>query len=99
MIKPGELDSVENVNLDELEKKIDESIHRFHGWYPWEQAIIDGEYSVEVRNAIGQRYKDNGWNFVYHRTTSENGEKAGLTSFIFSTTEIDENHTKNMHKV
>lgn len=44
MIAPKELEE-RNMKLDELEKK---------------KAIIDGEYPVNARNAIGQKYKEAG---------------------------------------
>lgn len=92
MITPKELEKCD-MKLDELEKKIDRSIKNFHGWYKWEEAVIDGEYSVNVRNAIGQKYKDAGWKYVYHRTSSEHGERYGLTHFIFSTEKLDDKYT------
>lgn len=76
--------------LDELEKKIDSSIKNYHGWNKWEEAIIDGEYPVNARNAIGQKYKEAGWNYVYHITSSEHGDRPGLTRFIFSTEKPDD---------
>lgn len=86
MIKPNDLKNmeIENTNFEELEEKIDNSIKNFHCWFPWEEAIIEGEYSFEIRNIIAKKYKENGWDFVYHQTSSENGERAGLTCFRFS---------------
>lgn len=89
MITPKELENY-NVNLEKIEDEIDESIKRFHGWCKWEEAIIDNEYPVSVRNAIGQKYKDAGWKYVYHITSSEHGERPGLTRFIFSTEKLDD---------
>ena len=89
MITPKELEE-RDMKLDELEKKIDSSIKFYHGWYKWEEAIIDGEYPVNVRNAIGQKYKEAGWCYVYHITSSEHGSRPGLTHFVFSTEELDD---------
>lgn len=89
MIYPNELDDY-NVNYNKLEKEIDNSIKNYHGWYKWEEAIIDGEYPVNARNAIGQKYKEAGWNYVYHITSSEHGDRPGLTRFIFSTEKPDD---------
>lgn len=86
---------IENINFEEVEKAIDDSIKSFHGWYPWEEAIIIGEYSIEIRNIIGKKYKNAGWKHVYHRTSSENGERAGLTDFKFSNVPLEDEHTKN----
>lgn len=101
MIRPNDLEDIEIKNklFEELETKIDEGIKNFHGWHPWEKAIIDGEYSLNVRNIIANKYKENGWDFVYHQTSSENGERAGLTCFIFSTKELDSKYIKNFYKV
>ena len=73
MIAPKELEE-RNMKLDELEKK---------------EAIIDGEYPVNARNAIGQKYKEAGWNYIYHITSSKHGDRPGLTHFIFSTERLD----------
>ena len=94
MISPNEIENIDMNIINKLEKEIDESIKQFHTWYPWERAIIIGEYSVQIRNAIGRKYVDAGWNYVYHRTSSEHGEAPGLTSFIFSTTEIEPRYLK-----
>lgn len=89
MITPKELEE-RDMKLDELEKKIDRSIKDFHELYKWEEAIIDGEYPVNVRNAIGQKYKNAGWKYVYHITSSEHGGRPGLTRFIFSTEKLED---------
>ena len=89
MITPKNIEAMD-MKLDELEKKIDSSIKFHHGWHKWEEAIIDGEYPVNARNAIGQKHKEAGWNYVYHITSSEPGERPGLTDFIFSTEKVDD---------
>ena len=96
MITPNDLKNIEleKIDFEKLEAEIDESIKNFHGWYPWEEAIIQGEYSVEVRNEIAKKYKENGWKYVYHQTSSENGETAGLTDFIFSNKELEDEHIR-----
>lgn len=93
------LQEVENADYEKLESLIDTSIKRFHGWYPWEEAIIDGELSVSVRNELAQRYKAAGWKYVYHQTSSENGERAGLTAFKFSENELDNKYVNNYYKI
>ena len=70
--------------LDMLERKIDAEIRNHHGDYPWEEALLDCELSLMTRNSLAKRYTDAGWNYVYHHTSSENGERYGLTSFVFS---------------
>ena len=89
MITPKELEE-HDMKFDELEKKIDNSIKNYYGWHKREEAIIDGEHPVNVRNAIGQKYKEAGWDYVYHITSSEHGDRPGLAHFVFSTEELDD---------
>lgn len=86
MISPKDLELVEKlkVNYDKIIVEIDNSITARHGWHPWEEAIIHSEYPVSIRNEIAKRYSNAGWNHVYHLTSSENGERPGLTNFMFS---------------
>lgn len=91
MFTPEDAKRVEIVPeaLDVMEKQIDASIAKFHGWHPWEYAILDNEYAVVLRDAIAKRYLKAGWNYVYHGTSSENGERPGLTSFTFSMVPVE----------
>ena len=97
MLTPIDLivDEILTTNIDEIIVKIDESIKRYHGWYPWESAIIEGELSLTIRNEIAQSYKDAGWKYVEHETSSENGERPGLTSFRLSMNPL-KHHLKNI---
>lgn len=103
MITPNDIEKyeLENVDFEKLEAEIDESMKSYHGWWKdHEEAIISGEYPVSVRNEIAKKYKEAGWKYVYHQTSSENGERPGLTSFKFSNTELQDEHTKKYyHKV
>ena len=98
MIRPDDLKQMEikQCDFDKLEKEIDKSIKSNHGDYEWEEALLDDEYSLSVRNEIGKRYMKNGWKYVYHQTSSENGERPGLTLFMFS--EIPVKHFENNTK-
>lgn len=63
------------------------------------EAIITGEPSVELRDEIARCYiNDAGWGYVYHRTSSENGERPGLTHFIFTEEPLPEKEVKDWHK-
>ena len=86
MLTPEKLNRVikSEYDLKKLERMIDEKIKENHGNHPWEEALLDEEYPIEVRNAIARRYVKAGWYYVYHRTSSENGERGGLTYFAFS---------------
>lgn len=46
-------------------------------------------FNWNVRTAIGLRYREAGWNYVYHITSSEHGDRPGLTHFIFSMERLD----------
>lgn len=86
MVTPNDIRKIKikHCDFDKLEKDIDESIKSNHGDYDWEEALLDKEYPLSVRNEIGKRYMENGWKYVYHQTSSENGERPGLTLFVFS---------------
>ena len=63
------------------------------------EAIITGEPSLELRDEIAKCYIDEaGWGYVYHRTSSENGERPGLTHFIFTEEPLPEEYVKDWHK-
>lgn len=95
--------------INNLITKIDNefSIYKEHPYSVLVELIIDGDYSIELRNIVSQCYIKAGWHVVYHRTSKENGERAGLTRFVFLTEETektwksiyDENYRSNFHKV
>jgi ectoine hydroxylase-related dioxygenase (phytanoyl-CoA dioxygenase family) len=77
-------------NFDEkglmiIENLIDENLKKIVLQYSNHvEAVISGEYSKTVRDKIAQKYIDEGgWSKVTHRTSSENGERGGLTAFSF----------------
>jgi len=53
--------------------------------YPWLEIILEKDLPYIVREEIAKQYLTAGWNFVVHQTSEENGERAGLTSFVFCT--------------
>ena len=91
MITPEELKQYEiaNVNIEAIIVDIDTAIKRNHGQYPYENVILLKEYPVSVRDEIARRYREAGWKYVIHRTSSENGERPGLTHFKLSMTPIE----------
>lgn len=101
MITPNDIQQIEidKVDFDKLEKEIDRSILTLHGFYKWEEAVLTKEYPECVRNTIAKRYRDAGWRFVYHITSSENGERPGLTRFKFSQSEIKSINVDRYHCV
>lgn len=77
--------------FSEIIQDIDEAIKRAHGRYPYEQAILDYELPMDIRNEIAKEYVATGWNYtqyVYHYTSSEHKERSGLTAFYFSATPL-----------
>lgn len=92
MLGPKDLNSVK-YDMDKIISEIDASLKVFHKWYPWDSAILDYELPVEVRNELAIKYL-NGWKYIYHITTSENGERAGLTAFHFSEESIEKDINK-----
>lgn len=101
MITPADIVKLDtrSISLIQLERQIDSSIQSYHGWYPYEYASIHDEYPIHVRNEIAVRYKNAGWKYVYHQTSSENGERPGLTSFIFSMKSLSKKDVSHWHKV
>ena len=70
--------------------------------YP--EVLLEGELDYSLRNKIAQEYIIAGWKCVAHQTTSENGERAGLTYFVFLTENtlkkwIDSNDTEKHYMV
>ena len=96
MIGPSEYQRIKVASdmdrLDGVITKIDESLIKTAGnqMYSWVQVIIDGEYSEELRDEVAKAYAKEGWKKVYHRTSGEHGERAGLTTFVFLTEETYE---------
>jgi len=89
MVFPGQLTNLYRYNLDEIENNIDAQVKKNHGSYPWEEAILDQEYETDIRDELAKRYIKAGWAYVYHHTSSENGERPGLTCFILSTKPVE----------
>lgn len=100
MITPAEAKqlSIDKANIAKLTDEMDKSIKDFHGDHPWEYAIIDGEYQNEVMDALLKQYFDVGWKYIYWRRSSENSERAGLTSVMLSTSKIDAKYIANRHQ-
>lgn len=91
MITPAELKQyeIDNANIEAIIIDIDKEIKKNHGHYPYEEAILGKEYTQAVRNEVAHKYREAGWKYVIHRTSSENGERPGLTHFKLSMTPID----------
>ena len=102
MLTPTDVQKLDDnkISMEELERMIDTSIKDFHGDYPWELAIIDGEYSDTIMKNICLKYKGVGWRHVYWSRSSETEDKPGLTQIKFSATEpIEDKYIQNMHAV
>lgn len=102
MISPEDLDLIAKDDrfpelARNLESEIDGGLQTQHGTYPYEVAMIKGEYPLEVREAVAQKYHEGGWDNVYHQTSSEVGELPGLTCFILSKHELPFTRFKYHH--
>ena len=75
---------------EEYIKQIDEELLKNEPMFEWFEASIQGELPIVLRNAIAEEYVKAGWHKVYHHTTSENGERPGLTAFVFLTDTTEE---------
>ena len=96
-ISPKDVPSVElsHYDLNHIVEMINNQINKNHGMYPWEDAILEFEFPLVVRNAVAARFYMSGWTYIYHATTSELGQRSGLTSFILSTVPVPEIVTKH----
>ena len=100
MITPNDVKqiSIDKSEVNRIIDSIDNSIKNYHGWYPWEEAVIEGEYPNNVMETILEKYFDAGWKFIYWNRSSEQGERSGLTGIKFSTTKIESKYIKNEHQ-
>ncbi|OQB00880.1 MAG: hypothetical protein BWY21_02345 [Parcubacteria group bacterium ADurb.Bin216] len=100
MITPNDVKqlSINRAKIDELVKEVDQSIKDFHGDYPWEYAILMGEYQNEVMDALLGKYFDAGWKYIFWQRSSENSERPGLTGIMLSTSKIDAKYVANKHQ-
>ena len=97
MITPRELENYTNKAILGIIDEIDNELIKTHGYYPWDEAVIGYDLTLNERNKIAEMYLDAGWKFVYHRTSEENGEKPGLTTFILSMSEVEHAEGENRH--
>lgn len=88
MITPYEFEKLQRErNVDKYIEEIDKRIEEYaaKNMYPWVEIVLEAELSVHERDCIAKAYKSAGWKSVYHQTSTENGENAGLTVFVFLT--------------
>ena len=90
MLTPKMLDGlvVSQTDVDNIISTIDNEMKKTHklseyGLSGKIHIILDKEYPMVVRNVIAESYRQAGWRKVTHRTSSENGERPGLTGFTF----------------
>ena len=65
---------------------------------PWAQAFVDGNYSVELRDAVAKKFIEAGWNKVCHISNNELGTGRGTVTFVLLTEETC-NDWKKSHNV
>lgn len=100
MITPNDVKqlSIDKAKIADLINEMDQSIKDFHGDYPWEYAILMGEYQNEVMDALLGKYFDAGWKYIFWQRSSENSERPGLTGIMLSTSKIDPKYVANKHQ-
>jgi len=91
------LDQMSDSKISKLISNIDRSIKHFHGDYPWEYALIDGEYPTPIMDAILKQYFDAGWKYIYWGKSSEHDERPGITDIMLSTSPIDSKYVNDHH--
>ena len=67
--------------VSELIGKIEQALKDMPQLYDWVEVVVTDEYSKEIRAEVAKEYLEAGWSIVYHQTSSENGERPGLTAF------------------
>lgn len=89
---------LEGVDYNKIEQELTDSILEYANKI---NVFLHKEYPIHVRDLIAKRYMEHGWKYAYHITSSENGERPGLTVFTFSNKELpeDDMDRKNSYKV
>jgi hypothetical protein len=65
--------------VEEVVSKFEEEFAKTNKDKEYYHLVIDGEYNRNVCNEIEKLYTDAGWLNVTCRTSTENGERGGLT--------------------
>lgn len=76
--KPSEMTSGTS-KFEEAVSKFEEQFKKDDKDQDYYHLVIVGEYNREVCDEIQKTYTEAGWNKVNCRTSSENGERGGLT--------------------
>lgn len=98
MISPNEYRHLilNNYDIDEIILDIDEKIKKsinIYSSFDFVDIVIDKDIPKEIRDIIGNRYcLDAGWNYFYHHTSLENGERSGLTNIILSMKDLNKDN-------
>ena len=75
-------------DLSQLEKAIKEFESLFKGEAKGENyyyLVMAGELNKETCQEVTKLYREAGWHYVQCRTSSDNGERGGLTGLILKT--------------
>ena len=67
--------------IELIENEFDNDLTNDHDTYI--HIGIFGEFTKEARDLVVEDYLKRGWSDVTHQTSSENGERGGLTGFKF----------------
>lgn len=86
--------------VDSVAKSVEESlIKSAHSQFePWAQAFVNGNFSVELRDAVAKKFVEAGWTRVCHVSNNELGTGRGTVTFVLLTEETC-NIWKKCHNV
>lgn len=96
MISPEDIEKIDKEEIDKLINQIDKSIIANHGAFDFELATVDKTLPLGLKIAVGQKYKEVGWPYVYHRAISTG---SGSTQFIFSLCELKKTPANGFQEV
>lgn len=65
--------------LEEAIKKIEDQFSKEENGEDYYHLVIEGEYNKQVCQEISKMYRNAGWKSAICMTSSDNGEKGGLT--------------------
>ena len=78
-IKVSTPKDLEFIDIDTVIEKFEEELQKVSKGHDYYHVVITGEYPRNVLNKIQRIYLDAGWRAVDCKTSTENGERGGLT--------------------
>lgn len=78
-MSPGTMERTNDAMVDEFEERIDNHLDREVIEDGQVTVVIGGEITGSYRDELAKRYTEAGWVSMVFQTSSENGERPGLT--------------------